>query len=1370
MIPSFKNVISTLRNAARLSGSWKPILIAVVLITAHSVFNSKKLYQLYQKDNYQKLQQEIYTLENTIRSTTDIQIIYRVSLDTNITEAYQLYDDNFKIAYWTKKSYILLPNIIQESENSLKYIAIENRPFLISSKRIKDKWMVVMMDIEGYFRGHFYSKYSPRFLSKDNPPYIISAYPQKGSVSYTDNEGHYLFSATKSAANDDMKIWINLILILVEFILLVKGLSYFCEQVSLQYSLIGSLIFVGAVYCMRVGFGSYKIPHQFYSLKLFNPALYKSSVNSLGDLLLLIVATQISILFVRRNLKINYLWIRKWKLEFIIHTIVITILLGEAFSMSKIFHGLVVESSIWFNFNYFPRLTIYSFIGLTIMLMSFINYYFLSSFLVSIISRFRMSGHNIFLSLAINILLIILSYLYLDIERREVYLLLIILIVFLSIVYYIHYFKINSRIIDRTLFLVFASIVTTGLLYINNTRKENLILSSIASNISFGKDKSQEKQLLDYLDSSSSDKLDIQDSVWKERVIIRNIDEYTYSKSLLHKADSSLAPLILIHDEKGRFYLYHNAEKSPQSYSAIYPNNYLNRVSLDKKKAISDLIIRDKNISYALYQQDTLLESQGEYRYAKYWSQNNFQKTKSSSTSGEYSLFSFPPNLRVVIHTSEVLTLSLVTQFSYIVCFNIILFIFFEIFSIILNMATSKEFILRSTSLRSKIVITIFLLIFSVFAGISYFSYNNVIDKFNVYNKSQLGERLQNFQIAIQNLLRQGANQDAIAAYIRNIATINDIKISIYETNGSLWATSYRQEDIPETLDPKPFHTVIKSHETLVQDIKGNDGHDILDGYAYIGDKSNQNKLLYISNESNRENRNDATKLIVELLNLYIILFLVAMIIAFWISNLITKPLQLIADKLPSIRLSEKNEYLHYEYNDEIGNLVKKYNSMLDEIERSTRKLVYEEREAAWTSMAKQIAHELKNPLTPMKLKIQFLQKKIKDGNVDIEKLVLTTSETLVEQINNIDTIASSFSNFAKLHQPKIEEIDWMHLIRNVSGVFENNTIHIRFDSDVPKAIIQCDSNQMISVLNNLVKNAIQSYDDTSDVNIDIHLAIVRNQYCLSIRDNGKGIPEDIADKIYTPNFTTKSSGSGLGLPITKKIIKSFGGELSFHSKVGEGTTFYILLPIVYSHLDMSHVYSDIESEWMRKEYRDLSHLDVIIDMPYTGKDNVFHTPLYTNFSHAFGHQILFDKLEIASKELKRQHPNYRLIIWDALRPHHIQKVMWDRYESENKDIYIAPPHKVSMHNYGMAVDIAIVELSQDSPARYALLPFGSDFDEFSDRSHIDYMLLDEKAIDHRLLLKKIMQDAGFHTYQNEWWHFEAGDKGWIRDHLPVID
>ena len=303
------------------------------------------------------------------------------------------------------------------------------------------------------------------------------------------------------------------------------------------------------------------------------------------------------------------------------------------------------------------------------------------------------------------------------------------------------------------------------------------------------------------------------------------------------------------------------------------------------------------------------------------------------------------------------------------------------------------------------------------------------------------------------------------------------------------------------------------------------------------------------------------------LLNVYVFLLFIAGAVAIAVASSITQPLTRLRNSLTQVKLG-RNEPIPYEGRDELGVLIWEYNQMLKKLEESTRQLAQSERESAWREMAKRVAHEIKNPLTPMKLSIQHLQYVMKSDPEAGQALMERTSHTLIEQIETLSRIASAFSDFAKMPNAKKVELDVGPLLRSVHALFEQQTTSIQFELDIPDAplLVEADRNQLLRVFNNLYKNAEQSIseDRPGIIRGRIELPDAEN-LLISVCDNGMGIPEKVQEKVFIPEFTTKSSGSGLGLAMSKDIISAFGGDIYFETKPGEGTCFFIRLPRISS-------------------------------------------------------------------------------------------------------------------------------------------------------------------------------------------------------------
>jgi nitrogen fixation/metabolism regulation signal transduction histidine kinase len=267
-------------------------------------------------------------------------------------------------------------------------------------------------------------------------------------------------------------------------------------------------------------------------------------------------------------------------------------------------------------------------------------------------------------------------------------------------------------------------------------------------------------------------------------------------------------------------------------------------------------------------------------------------------------------------------------------------------------------------------------------------------------------------------------------------------------------------------------------------------------------------------------------------------------------------------EKLSNIRLGKRNETLEWKRNDEIGELVREYNRMVDELAVSAEKLARSERESAWREMAKQVAHEIKNPLTPMKLSMQHLQRAWNEKSDNMDELFSRISKTLIEQIDALSNIASEFSNFAQMPRAKNETLDLSKIISSVINLFSGTpNIKIIFEDDKAARRIFADREQLIRLFSNLIKNSIQAIPENTEGKIEVRIKTENDFHIISIRDNGTGIAPEQQEKIFMPSFTTKTSGMGMGLALVKNIAEQAGGKVWFETKPEEGSTFFVELP-----------------------------------------------------------------------------------------------------------------------------------------------------------------------------------------------------------------
>ena len=399
---------------------------------------------------------------------------------------------------------------------------------------------------------------------------------------------------------------------------------------------------------------------------------------------------------------------------------------------------------------------------------------------------------------------------------------------------------------------------------------------------------------------------------------------------------------------------------------------------------------------------------------------------------------------------------------------------------------------------------------------------------------------------------------------IKFLADVNNVNLNIFNTKGEILMSSNYDYDNPSFYEEKIDSSILEEIKKTKEQKVFYESENNISAYAYIFDK--KGKQIAIANipydKSNMPIKDDIKPFLSTLLQIYIFLLIGASLIAFFLSNYITKSMRTIANKMKAVTITQKNTPLEWEANDEIGMLVNEYNHMIEELESSAQKLAKNERELAWREMAKQVAHEIKNPLTPMKLSVQHLERALKPDDPNYKEKLNRFSGKMIQQIDTLTSIANEFSNFAKMPKAKMESTNLLTNLNSTIELFkETKNTSIIFETDLRDAFINGDPEQLTRVFNNVIKNAIQAIPDHKEGNIVVTLLEEKDEYLVTIKDNGGGIPEHLIEKIFVPNFTTKSTGTGLGLAMVKQIIEVHEGSINFETKIEKGTTFYIRIP-----------------------------------------------------------------------------------------------------------------------------------------------------------------------------------------------------------------
>ncbi|GEP50084.1 two-component sensor histidine kinase [Flavobacterium noncentrifugens] len=405
---------------------------------------------------------------------------------------------------------------------------------------------------------------------------------------------------------------------------------------------------------------------------------------------------------------------------------------------------------------------------------------------------------------------------------------------------------------------------------------------------------------------------------------------------------------------------------------------------------------------------------------------------------------------------------------------------------------------------------------------------------------------------------------------IHELAQIHNMEINIYGLDGKLLKSSKASFSIDSIAPPIPKYIlklVQSSIEKRYVDIKNINGLKNRSSYSLIKDEKFKPlgilNLPYVEDDGFYEK--ELQNFLIRLGQVYSFMLVIAFALAYFLSTYITQSLKTISDKLSETSLNQKNEKIFLRANSkEINLLIKAYNGMVDKLEKSAVKLAQSEREEAWREMAKQVAHEIKNPLTPMRLTVQSFERKFDANDPDLKQKLKDYSETLIQQIDTMSSVASAFSNFASMPAQQNETLNVVEVVELALDIF--NEDDVLFESEESEIISKMDRTQLIRIITNLVKNAIQAIPEGQQQKlVSVSVKRVENDVQIAVRDNGTGIELPNIDRIFEPKFTTKNSGMGLGLGIIKNIIENYKGTITFESEYGKGTTFTVSLPIINS-------------------------------------------------------------------------------------------------------------------------------------------------------------------------------------------------------------
>ncbi|KOS07170.1 histidine kinase [Flavobacterium akiainvivens] len=403
---------------------------------------------------------------------------------------------------------------------------------------------------------------------------------------------------------------------------------------------------------------------------------------------------------------------------------------------------------------------------------------------------------------------------------------------------------------------------------------------------------------------------------------------------------------------------------------------------------------------------------------------------------------------------------------------------------------------------------------------------------------------------------------------IHELANIQGTEINLYDLNGHLLKSSkaaFSIDTVNQNIPPNILRIIRSTAEKRFVNVSTQaDGKKFRASYSYI--KDTKFKPLGILNLPHMEDDGyydkELNNFLIRFGQVYSFMLLISVVIAYFLSSYITKSIKEITDRIKETRLNEVNEKIDLgDSPQEISLLVDAYNNLVDDLDESAALLAQKEREEAWREMAKQVAHEIKNPLTPMRLTVQSFERKFDPADPNIKAKLKEYSATLIQQIDTMTSVASAFSSFASMPAQQNETLNVVKIVQLALEIF--NEPYITFQTEETRIVTRMDRTQLIRIITNLVKNATQAMDEYQPhPRVVVHVFRQGDRAKITVKDNGKGISVEDKSRIFEPKFTTKSSGMGLGLGIIKNIVENYHGTISFESTPGVGTMFTVSLPI----------------------------------------------------------------------------------------------------------------------------------------------------------------------------------------------------------------
>ncbi len=1124
--------------------------------------------------------------------------------------------ENDSLKFWSD-NHIPVENFLLKICLDSKIVKLNNGLFEVRRKELNNKVIIGLILIKNDY------SFNNEYLKDE---YAIGFHlPASTNISETKNnsvndvfskEKHYLFTLDK--VEHEAHLWIEyvqIICFLSCLIFLILLIEQSCFRLFHQYGFYSYYLSFGALLALiRIGLLKLGFPEALYNTELFSPSIYAHTayIPSLGDLLLhaALLAAYFYGLYahVKSDLnseKTNYKVLSGLNIAFALLTVLCI----------NIIISLVNDSKINVNVNNLISLNAYSYLGYICIGLLLTALYYAGQVLIIQQKKYLIKIVSGFFALA---LVLCATFLLLNVSLQYV----LIPLAWFALQEILEYNSFTSNYTTKSIFyLTLASVFTTLIIRNEISLSNEQKLKFLAENLAIERD-----PVAEFLSIDLKEKIP-KDSLLINSLLSSNAEENTFLNRLKQKYfngywekfdisfyayDSLCNPISkspgavfdkysffedLFKKNNNKNFCYLPAEKSAKSgfllKYELYKNvnnkaKFIAHVFIEAdSKYLSDeigfpLLLLDNtvdnqkefsNLSFAIYRDSLLSKHHGKFIYnslLSFYNEANRNTTNIFFDFRDYKHYGLKTN-----SSTYIVSIKNENWFNALTFFSYLFSIYSLLFLLLIALVNPDRILsLKKYTLRNRIqslpiaMVLVALILFG--AGTVYF----IVKQYEQKNAENLTERLQSVLREIEYKLGDEnsisfSSEDYLTYILSKFSNVFLADINLYDPDGNLIALS-RPKIIEEGLisakmNPEAYLQMVinKQAQFINKEQIGNLNYLS----AYIPFVNRNNKLMgylnipYFAKQTELEN--EISTLLVTLINIYVFLIVISLLVTLFIANRITGPLQMLQQKLANISLGKKNETIEWNNKDEIGNLIIEYNRMILELGESAERLAKSERESAWREMAKQVAHEIKNPLTPLRLNAQLIQRAYEEQSPQFDEKFKKFTTMLIEQVDTLAQIANEFSNFAVMPKPKLTKVKLSEVIQNAVTLFRTTTeSEITFNHFTDNDIIDADKEQLLRVFNNLIKNALQAINDKNNGHVEINLKEEKNNILVQVIDNGIGMNDEQKKMIFVPNFTTKTGGMGLGLAMVKSILENINSTISFNSVENEGTVFELRFPL----------------------------------------------------------------------------------------------------------------------------------------------------------------------------------------------------------------